>query len=299
MARQVNTILAAMQTALVSAASLVGLTIVPTNWSKTDYKSLILYIQAAAQAVQEQLYDSFTTDVENIALVLPPQSSPWFQNQMINVFEYDATAVPVVQLDETTSFVPIYPNPNPTFNIIKYCSVIPGIFGSVGIKIAGAGPSQITGTALAAAQQFINTAGSPGIRYSVTSGISDKLYMQLDVYYNALFAAVIQTNVISAINLYLQSIPFNGVVTVSKLQEAILSVDGVLDCVLINAQARANSTTVLMGTNLVINSLEVSRNWQTQAGYIIPESTTGYTLTDFRVGSSGPLNLNLISNQNP
>lgn len=296
MARLVDNIFASLQASLVVTAQSVGLVIVPTNWSRTDYKGLALYVIAVAQAVFEQLYDAFVVDVEAIALRLPPQTPLWFQYQMINVFEYDATAVPIVVLDESTDFVPQYPNPNDNYKIVDYCSVVNGIFGSVAVKIAGSGPSQITGSALAAAQEYINTVASPGINYAVTSGISDKLFMQLDVYYNGLYAAIIKNSVTDAINGYLQSIPFNGILVLSKIESAILAVPGVTDMVFVNVQTRQNSTTVMLGTNLVLNNLVLLRNWQTQAGYIILENTSGYTLSDARALTPSLLNLNLVSN---
>lgn len=297
MARTIDNILSTLEASLITLAASVGLTVVPSNWSETDYKLLFLNIIATAMAIQEQLFDAHQSAIEAVALVLPPQTFPWFQNQMLNVFEYDASAVPIVQLDTTTSFVPIYPSPNPNFNIIKFCTVKGAGNGIVNIKIAGAGPSQISSTPLAAAQSFAYQIGTPGIVYNVISSNSDKLFMQLDVYYNGLYSNVIQKNVIDAINNYLATIPFDGKVVLSNLLVAIKSVTGVRDCVFINIQARADSTTVGMGTYLVQNKYENQKDWDTVAGYIIPENTAGanWRLTDYRVGSSGALNLNLIS----
>lgn len=288
-----------MEVALVSAAAAVGLTVVPSNWSITDYKRLIMQIVAEQIGIMEQLFDSFVEDIEAIADILAPQTPQWFRAQFLNLFEYDAIAVPIVQFNEET-FIPYYINPNPNYRIIKYCAVVPGILGTTTIKLAkdsGGFPDPLTSPEKDAAQTFANIIATPGLIYNVESKPSDKLFMQLDTFYNGLYSSIIQANVISAIEQYLRTIPFNGVVKISFLKQAILEVEGVNDCSFDNIQARADATTVGLGTNLILNNTELALQWQTIAGYIIPENTTGanWTLTDFRIGSSGIKNLNLIS----
>lgn len=292
MARTINDIAQDLYTKLVDRAAEVGVIIDPSIWSDTDIRKLTADITAVAHSTQEQIYDSSLQDLESVADKLPIQIRGWFYDQMINVFEYDSAAVPIVQL--SPDFVPYYPNPNPNFRIVKYCSVVPGYFGTVVIKIAGTGPSQISGTALDAAQSFVNIIGIPGIDYNVESKISDKLFLQIDVYYNGLYSAVIQSTVISAINSYLKGISFDGVVTLLDLSIAIKNVTGVNDVVFFNVIARDDASLFGSGSNLVTNYAHTQKDFQTIAGYIIPETTVGKTLTDFRSGSSGPLNLNLI-----
>lgn len=292
MARTINQIYDSLIAGFQSAASAVGITINPNNWSRLDYKRLFLNVTAEAHAIQEQLHDSLVDDVEAIALTLPPQTPAWFQHMMLDVFEYDLIAVPIVQL--SPNLVPYYPVPNPNFRIIKYCSVVPGVFGTTVIKIAGNGPSQITSPALDAAQAFVNIVGVPGIQYSVESKISDKLFIQVDVYYSGLYSAVIGANVTAAINNYLQSIPFNGIVKTTDLLIAMKSVTGVIDVVFYNLQARDDSSTFGTGTDLILNYTTIHKDFQTVAGYIIPETTIGKTLTDYRDLSLTSRNLNLI-----
>jgi len=223
----------------------------------------------------------------------------------------------------TTTFAPYYPVINPALQVIAYCSVQPGDELTTLIKVAtgnGSGAPADLDTvhpgALAAAQSYANILGVPGIRYYVTSGEADRLYMQLDVIYNGLYSAVIQTNVIAAINGYMQTqnaanpngIPFNGILTLSNLEAAIKAVPGVIDMMWGNVQARDFGTSVGGGEDLVTatyypdgsirTGTQSARGWQTVAGYIIPEDTTGgyWRLTDPRNATPGaPLNLNLIS----
>jgi hypothetical protein len=301
MARSSNLIYQSLERSLVNMAASVGLTINPSNWSKTDYKRLIMSVNSDGQSVQEQLYDSFRGDIETIASALSPQTPAWIQDKMINLFEYDAIAVPIVQLD-TVNLVPYYINPNSKFRIVKYCSVVPGILGTTTVKIAAdssGAPSQIISPALDAAQTFVNTITFNGLIYNVVSLAADRLFLQLDVFYNGLYSAVIETNVINAIKAYLlekSTKNFNGKILLSDLIVKLKAVIGVNDVVIVNSQARANTTTVGTGTNLILNKLELLSYWQTVSGYMIPEDTAGanWRLTDYRVGSSGLKNLNLI-----
>lgn len=305
MARSSEVIAGFLRDALVAAAATIGIVINPNNWSVTDYKRLFIEIFASSQNIQEQLYDSFVEDVEAIALVAPPQNAPWIQDKMLNLFEYNAITVPIVQFD-TTTFAPYYPNPNTNNRIIKYCSVKATSFGVTLIKVASQTsslPSQISATPLSAIQTFANLIGVPGIIYNVVSEAADRLFLQLDVYYNGLYSAVIEANVIAAINAYLayvSTVQFDGEITLTDLEGRIRAVAGVNDVVLYNVQARANGTTVGTGTNLILNNLELQRNWSTVAGYIIPEDAIsgtlvwGWKLTEFRFGFPTIKNLNLI-----
>ena len=301
MARSIDLIRNGLVAALKSSAIAVGLPIVPENWSMTDYKLLILDTVASACGIEEQLWDAYSSDIDRKVALAAPETGLWWQNQLINVFQFNSSNPQVVNI--LPDFSIGYPNPNNSYKIIKYCSVNFITYGRIQLKVAaqvGGLPADVdtvygAGT-LDTVRSFVNTISDTSIIKVVRSGQSDKLFMQLDVYFNGIYAAVIQSNVISAINNFLQSIPFDGVFLLSKLETAILSVSGVNDCVLINIQARADTTPVGTGSNLVLNKTEIQRSWSTIAGYIIPENTTGanWTLTDYRVGSSGILNLNLI-----
>ena len=280
MARSIATIQQQIISNLVSTSAAEGVTVVPSEWSRFDFRQLMTWVAAVAIAVFEQLQDVFKEDIAAIAKVLPPQTPPWLQNQVLNNFEYDATAVPIVQLDTNTSFTPQYPDPNPAFNIIKYCSVVPGPLGTTKTKVAIAGPAIVPATPLSALQSFIDQLWVPGMTNNAVTFDSDKLYVAAQVYYRGLYAAIISTNVIAAITSFLASIPFDGVVVLSDLEAAIKSVPGVTDVVFNNVQARADTTAYGSGTNLVVSNTVVQRSWDTFAGYIIPETDTGHTLAD-------------------
>lgn len=302
MARTQGAIYAAIVSNYVTVAGNVGIVLNPAafgtanQWatavnapfaSMYNLQGLIMWIIAGGAAITEQLWDAFTALIQSLIAIASPQTFAWFQAQMLK-FQFDATTPQIIQFD-TTNFAPSYPIVNANFQVIKYCSVVPGIFGTTLIKVAaqvGGFPADLNTTfpgALAAAQSYALLLGVPGIQYNVQSGNSDKIYIQATIYYQGGYSSVIPGaggTVIAAIQNYLATIPFNGVVLLSNLEAAIKAVPGVNDYVPNNVQARADGTSYGSGTNLVVANATVARLFNTISGYIIGETHTGATLVD-------------------
>ena len=319
---------------LVAVAAAIGIVIDPTLWisvpgqiSQTDYKLLLLNAMSDAFAFQEQLNDAFIVDVEKIVSISPPQTGVWMQNQMLNVFQFNSGTPQVPIIDASNPPVSLVPHFSPIvlgYQVIKYCAVIFASAGRVLIKVAGqvaglpVNLDTVAGTgALAATQSYVNSIAAPGISYVVSSGISDWLFLQLDVYYQGVYSAVIFANVQSAITTFLNNLAnlaFSNnsiaLLKLSALEEAILAVAGVNDVEFINVAGRPDSNSLSPGSTtfgtsqqqfLVVNAAEILRSYQTQVGYIALENGTSTggavansKLSDYRVGSSGLLNLNCI-----
>lgn len=271
MARTYQTILNSLKASYATLAAAVGITANPSLWSKTDQKSLILSSLATQQAIEEQLYDSFTSNIETKIQVVAPQTGLYLQDKLLNLFEYNAVAVPIVQLD-TVLFFPYYPNPNASFNVIKFCSVRRANFGTVNVLIAGGvigTPVSLSGAIVSAAQAFINIITFDGINYVVNSFDCDWLdILGITVYFNGLYSAVILGTINMAIQVYLAGIPFDGSIYLDDLLMAIRNVVGVNRVIFNNIQTRKNTDTYGSGNNLVLNNNWVSDNYKTYAGYI-------------------------------
>lgn len=291
MARTISVIQNSIIANLVNAASLVGVTITPSEWSQYDYRQLISYVIAVAIATTEQLWDAFISLIEGKIAQAAPQTGAWFKAQMLK-FQFSATDPQIIQFNET-EFYPYYTTVNTALQVIKYCSVVGTSFGRTIIKVAaqvGGVPVDLDTafpSSLAAAQSYADTIAIPGIAYVVQSGNSDKLYIAATIYYQGAYSAIIQTNVITAIETYLSNIPFDGVVLVSNLELTIKAVAGVNDVILTNVQARPDATAYGSGTNLVVGvdgdsptGNWIQRSWATVAGYIVPETTATHTLAD-------------------
>jgi hypothetical protein len=248
-----------------------------TSTSKRAIWRLWTFVVATAIALFEQLQDVFKKEIEDTASKAIPGNAAWIQNK-VQQFQYDDTVPQIVTL---VNLIPIYLIVDPGKRIVSRCSVRTDIANNVRIKVAkGTPPGALATAEVTALQGYMNVIGTAGVSYLVTSSDADELYVNADIYFAGQYSSVIATNVASAIEGYLAAIPFDGIVKISDLEKAIKLVDGVNDVVFKNVRARKGSDPFNSGADLVLNNQEISRLWNTVAGYIIPESSTGNTLTD-------------------
>jgi hypothetical protein len=288
MARTVDNIQAAMITDVQADPVLNGSQANPPfvlSSSKRAIWRLWTRIFATACFILESIIDVFKADIENTASKASAASALWVQDKMFK-FQYDAVVPQIIQL------IDIVPNYNPvdiSKRITTRCSVKTNLSNNVLIKLAQLEPpAAFDASMIASAQGYINTIGTAGITYNVTSGDPDRLYIDADIYYNGQYAATILQSIIDAISSYLSTNPdntnyhisFDGTVLMSDIDLVIKKVIGVNDVVLNTVIARANSTAFADGTALILNGQYISRLWNTSTGYIIVEDTTGKTLTD-------------------
>ena len=251
-----------------------------TSTSKRAIWNLWTFVIATCIGIFEQLLDSFLTNVETQVNASAGASILWLQAKMFQ-FQYDANIPQVVQLINT---VPQYPVVDATKQIITACSVTSSLSNQVTIKVAKSNPYvALVSAELTAAQSYINTIGAAGISYTVISLNPDKLYVQASIYYQGQYSTVIQQNVIDAINSFLQNLSitnFNGSMKISDLEGVIRNVAGVNDVILNNVKGRDDASTFANGVDLVLNNTVISRQWDTVAGYIVQETTSGKTFAD-------------------
>ena len=239
---------------------------------------------ATAQNALEQVWDEKKAELEKAASETAAATKPWIQRKMFD-FQYDANTPQVLLLDTSTA-EPFYyyPTVDPTKRIISQCVAYSASNNVVYVKLAtGDVPGALTAPQLSAAQDYIDTLFPAPIFYLAQSTEADKLYLQADIYYKGQYSAVIQTNVISAINAYLLLLAktdFNGKLRLTDLEVEIKKVEGVTDVVLKNVAARADTTLFANKTIMMNNSTELLKEWQTKAGYIVGETTSGSTLAD-------------------
>ena len=251
-----------------------------TSTSKRAIWNLWTFVIATCIGIFEQLLDSFLTNVETQVNASAGASILWLQAKMFQ-FQYDAITPQVVQLINT---VPQYPVVDATKQIVTACSVTSSLSNQVTIKVAKSNPYvALVSAELTAAQSYINTIGAAGISYTVISLNPDKLYVQASIYYQGQYSTVIQQNVIDAINSFLQNLSitnFNGSMKISDLEGVIRNVAGVNDVILNNVKGRDDASTFANGVDLVLNNTVISRQWDTVAGYIVQETTSGKTFAD-------------------
>lgn len=268
----------------------------PSNWSMYNMEGAIFWIIAGAIAIFEQIFDNYVATTETQIASAAPQTNLWWQNFVINVFQYNATTPQIIRFD-TVNMVPYYAVVTPAYRIVTQCAIVPGLFGNTTVLVAKGGATPVpltsgTGGELNALQTTLNTLSIPGININAESNAADNLYIGATITYNGNYAAVIQTTVQAAINSYLRSIPTTGIVSpnspvglmkLTDLIAAVRAVAGVIDIQLQNVNARAATTSFSTAAYNMVNDYQWLMNeWnsglQNGAGYIVTETTTGYTI---------------------
>lgn len=206
-----------------------------------------------------------------------PNTKAWLTAKVFE-FQYDDTNPQILYLD---NYAPKYPTAAPQLRIVTRCSVVATIANRVVVKVAKNNPPEaLDSTQIASLQDYVNTIGTAGISYTVTSTAADKIYIDADIYYNGQYSSLIQSSVTDAINGYLAALPFNGILKISDIEIAIRNVEGVSDCLINNLKLRDDATVFADGTFLVQNKTVISRLFPTIAGYVVGEDTAGQTLLD-------------------
>ena len=234
---------------------------------------------AAQLNYNEQLWDITEAKLNALIANTRPGTEAWVQ-YMVLLFQYSATSPQILQLID---LVPSYPTIDSTLRIITRCSVTTDLNKIFQIKVAKSDPP----VALAALEYsslvgYLNNTMFDGVDFNLISGVADKLYVNAEVFYDGQYSSAIQSNVETAINTFLATIPFNGNVKISSLQDAIQAVPGVTDVKLKTIKARQDAVALASATIIydVIGTATNALEWATVAGYIVEEDTVGSTFSD-------------------
>jgi hypothetical protein len=238
--------------------------------SKVGVFNLIAFVIAWAINFHEQLWDNFKTELEDIADTAVPGTPAWLKEQ-VDKFQYSATTPQVVQLID---LVPQYTEEDDDLRIITRSAVTESGNGRITVKVAKSDPPEpLSNDEKTALESYLDVIRFAGTQITILTQDSDKLYVNAEVFYNGQYVSSIQTDVEDAITTYLETLPFDGVVKISKLVDAIQAVEGVNDVVINQVKARKYDTVFASAT-------VVTREWQTIAGYIVEETTSGQTFAD-------------------
>lgn len=274
MARSTDDILIQMddkQTAETGLASL-------NNPSQTSIYQLFKKIIAQCINYFEQLQDTHKDEINSLISSAAAGTAAWLQRQVLN-FQYSATIPQVVSL---VDYAPQYATVDETLRIVSRCAVVTDLNKIVKIKVAtGDTPTTLSAAQYTSLYSYIDSILQVGVSFDLVNLTSDKLYIEGEVYYDGQYNSVIQDNTESAINSYLENLPFNGAVIISELENAIQAVSGVKDVKLISVKARQDSTVLASATKIFDLATSVNiRKWDTVAGYIVEETTAGNTFAD-------------------
>jgi hypothetical protein len=247
-----------------------------TSPSKVAFYRLITFVIAVAINILEQVIDIYQATIESTVAKGSPASAPWFQDKILK-FQYSSNvATPqVVSIDQST-FEIAYPIVNPNLRIITRCAVITTGNKSVSIKVAKSNPpTPLSSPELVALTAYVSAHGDAGITYSIVNLPADLISITAKVVYNGQYSTVISQAVKAAINLYLANLPFNGILRVSAIEDAIQAVTGVVDVIIVTVTGRP-SDIAYPGTIVSSGSF----TYQAKSGYLIEDTETGKSFDD-------------------
>lgn len=251
-----------------------------TSTSAVAIWRLWTFIVATAIGAFEQLLDIYQSTIEAKMIEAPAGTNAWLRSRVL-LFQYDAVTPQYIQFNNTNySFY--YDVPNTALCIVTSCAVITNPNKVVLVKVAkgGSTPVPLSSLEKAALTTYLDYINFAGVYFELISADADFIMVGADIYYDGQFASVIVQNVKDAINNYVQNLPFNGLIVLSKLEDAIQSVQGVNDVVFSNVEARPNATIPANAFKLVSAYDVLLRNYSTFAGYSITDTATGRTLDD-------------------
>jgi hypothetical protein len=252
--------------------------------SQTAIWKLWTFIVAVSISFLEQIIDLFKVEIEGKLQNHVAGTKNWINNNIL-LFQYSATDPQIVEISD--DYLITYSVVNTNLQIIKQVAIEVLDNNVVQIKVAKSSPPEpLDSSEKSALSSFLTEIMPAGIQTSLYSENSDKIYIKGNIYYNGMYSAIIQSNVETAINTYLENLPFGGKFVVQELEAAILAVAGINDINISRIQARRDNQTFVYGSNNPVYVLEGTtsdinnRSYSTFAGYVITETTTSYTISD-------------------
>lgn len=275
MARSIATIVALLDAEQASQTDLSSL----NSPSNAAIFKLWKYIVATQMFLQETLWDIYKAALELTISKAAVGTSAWLQDRVLK-FQYDSVTPQVLEVD--SDFAVNYTTIDATKRIITRCAVNRTAQRTVLVKVAKSDspPVALSAPELSSLNGYLDDINFAGVNYVATSLDSDKLYLKANIYYDGQYSATISSAVISAVNVYLAALPFDGKIKLTAIVDAIQSVTGVNDVVLEDVAVRADATAFASKTYMVQGNTTLIPLYQLAAGYIIEETTASNTFTD-------------------
>jgi hypothetical protein len=241
--------------------------------------NLLFYIPALMIQLFEQILDIFKVDIEKTVENNYVGTEKWIRLKSLE-FQYSSTVPQILEINPDTYKIS-YPVVDPSLRIISRVTAETDFNKVVNIKVAkNEPPVQLAGPEETAYKDYLKELQPAGVEYNVINAVSDKLYLEMEVFYNGQYIAVIQDNVEAAINAYLAGIDFNGKIQVIEIEKAIKAVAGVVDLKVKNIWLRANAIPLVNAFKLVDNFAVVLISAVPYSGYSIEETTASNTWGD-------------------
>lgn len=237
-----------------------------SSGSKVAIWRLLFFVVAVGIWVHEVLFDKHKADIEKRANEIITGTPLWYREECFR-FQYGDSI-------EWNGKQYIYLIHDTTKQIIKRAAVIEatGPQGQIQVRIKVAKldsadlPTPLTTAELTAFKEYIAKVKFAGTNIAIISRDADLLKISYDVTYDPL---VINGNgelisdpsikpVELAINNHIQNLPFNGILNLTSLTDAIQTAQGVIDPVLNNAEAKYGS----------LAYATINKNYNANAGHM-------------------------------
>lgn len=229
-----------------------------SSTSNTALYKLLAYIYAFISFSLESLFDQFKLDVDE-KLKMPAHNARWYQKQALAYQHGDELA----WLENQEAFG--YLVADEEKQIVARAAAIE-TNGGVVIKVVkevSGDLHPLTSVENAGLLAYLNKIKDAGVRISSRSWLPDDLYLEYDIQYNPLILASdgsLLSNpgikpVENAIQEYIKQLDFNGRFSISKLEDAIQNVPGVIDFSRDVVQSRFGSNSF---TNVIVSKVAES-----------------------------------------
>ena len=237
-------------------------------------------ITASAIETQEQLWDVFKLELEQIAREAVPGTADWLQKRVLE-FQYDAASPQVITVVDGKATYPVI---DASKRIITRAAIVEQVNNRVLVKVAkddgSGGLTPLTTNEINALISYLDKIGFVGIAIDTSSLFADRLKFTGEIFYSGEYVeTTVKAAIIVAIKNYLSSVSitnFDGTIIREQIIDAIQAVEGVtgVDTLGVVLIARPSSVP-LTGAVTTVN-----RSYVTAAGYIIEEDTSGSTFND-------------------
>lgn len=232
-----------------------------TSVSKVAVWRLWAFVVATAIWTHEKLWDEFKTEVDAIVEAAVPGTARWYQQQCFLYQHGDE----MVYQDYKYQYDPV----DADKRIVKRASATEQ-GGNVLIKVAketAGNPEKLDPDELLAFKSYFAKIKFIGTTAVIISTDPDRINIAAEVFYDPqllnsngeLLGDLTQKPVEDAIQDYLKTLPWNGVVLNSAIVDAIQAATGVLDVQLQEVKAKSALASVWQN---------VTRSYQAVAGYI-------------------------------
>jgi len=243
-----------------------------TSSSKVAVWRLWAFITAVAINVFEIIHDQHVAAIELRATQIPTGTTIWYHEQSL-LFQFgDVLSWNGIQY--------VYDPITPANRIVSLASVVDQGF-QVRIKAAklsGGLPVALSVAELSSFEGYWNQKRFAGTAMLVTSTAGDDIFTDYFIKYDALILApdgsLLSNPLIfpveDSIELYIRNLPFDGVLSLMQMTDAVQSVSGVLDVTLNDAQAKFG----------LIPYSSINKEYLPDAGYLVldkPSSTFTYS----------------------